>query len=99
MITFNRIFCEPYQKTGVQSVAKKGLALGTKQKISVAKLKAVSNAKLLLGTETIEVKKGQAVLIKEEDLHNLIGKQIMECDGVDGQFIIIDLPYIVGLDD
>jgi hypothetical protein len=99
MKTLNVVFCEPYQKTGVESVAKKGLALGARQKISVAKLKALADAEVFYGTHSFIIKKGWLVLVNEESLHiGATGKQQMECEGVNGKFIVIDSPYIVGVD-
>jgi len=100
MKTLNRVFCEPYQKTGVEAVAKKGLALGARQKISVAKLKVLADAEIFYGSSmSFSIKKGQLILVNEEELHNgSTGKQQMECDGINGRFIVVDAGYIIGVD-
>ena len=100
MKTLNRVFCEPYQKTGVEAIAKKGLALGARQKISVAKLKVLVDAEIFYGAQSVLIKKDYDILVNEEDLHNgITGKQRMDCEGVGENFIVIDAAYIVGIDD
>jgi len=98
MITYNRVFVEPYKKTSLRSEAKKGLALGVGQKVTIAKMKILSDAKLTMGTENVDLLAGGDLLVRESDLHNgLVNiKEIMELDGVSGNFIIVEANYIVG---
>jgi hypothetical protein len=98
MKTFNRVFCEPYQKTGVESVAKGGLALGAKQKINIVKLKVVLPAEIFVEGQIVVIEKNSVILVKEEDLHNgMTGKQIMNLEGLKNPFIVIEPQYMYGI--
>jgi len=100
MTSINRVFCETYQKKGVEVKASKGLALGgAKQKISVIKLEVLVHCQIFMGSQVLEIEAGQKLLVKEEDLHiGATGAQQLNMDGIEGPFIIIDPAYIYGIE-
>jgi len=99
MVTFNRVFCEIYQKQSVKSEVKNGLAFNATQKISVIALEIKADAEIYMGEATVKLVKGSKLLVNEQDLHNkLTGSSQMQTEGIEGPFIVIDAPYIVGVE-
>lgn len=87
----NRILVETYQKEGLRANVSNGFAR-LDQKVAVKGLKVVVSAKLNDGTY---VPKGSTVFIKEELLHTQPWAQkIMESEGVEGKFIIVDSSFV-----
>lgn len=67
----NRLMLEPY--TGVNKIQSSGEKTGfatIKQKTAVIGLKLMADAKIPVGKELVDVKKGQTVYFVEEVLHS-----------------------------
>lgn len=98
MITFNRIMTETYQKESLKpQQATGGLALNVKQKIAIVGLSILADAKLQLGSEIVDMKKGGKVLVRESDLHNnIISTKAMSYDSLKEEFLVVEGNYVLG---
>ena len=87
----NRLIVEMYKKEALRSTEKSGFAF-VAQKLSLKGLKLLVNAKLNDGSF---VMKDSVVYVKEELLHTQAWAQKgMECDSIEGQFLIVDLIHV-----
>lgn len=95
MISFNKLICSPYTGgKGVNSIVTKGFA-SVKRKELVG-LKVLVDAKILLGTNIVEIKKGQTVYISEENLTiNNNYTHAMESEAIEGSFVIAEPNHVV----
>lgn len=103
----NRFVVEPYTTDrGLKATERNGFAMIT-QKISLKGLKLLVDAKLTgYGNESLSidgssmsgpftVKAGSFIYIREELLHTQVWAQKpLECDGIEGKFIIVDASYV-----
>ena len=89
----NTILLEPYISTRkIEATINKGLAT-VKQKGTLIGLKVVADARL---SDTHIVKKGSVAYFDESFLHTNQGLlKPMACDGVEGQFIIMNVGSVV----
>lgn len=84
----NRLIVEVYKKEALRTTEKNGFAF-VAQKLSLKGLKVLVDVKL---SDNTFIPKGSVAYIKEEALHTQSWAQkAMECDGIEGQFLIVDL--------
>jgi len=89
--SFNKLIVEAYRKEGLKTHVSNGFA-SIQQKVIVKGLIVLMDAKLSDGTF---VPKGSTAYIKEETLHTAPWAQkILECDFLQGQFIIADMAHV-----
>src|ERR1700687_4433841 len=87
----NRLIVEPYKKEALRANVTSGFAF-VDQKLSLKGLKVLVDAKLSDGTF---IPKGFVAYVKEETLHTQQWAQkSMECDSIDGKFLILDITYV-----
>lgn len=95
----NRFIVEPYRSDGsIKATTGSGFAL-ISQKVSLKGLKLLADV-LLSDRPSVSVDgitrpqmiyAGSTIWIREETLHSAAwAKQIMECEGIEGKFIIVD---------
>jgi hypothetical protein len=92
----NRLVLEPYLKEGLKTVENKGFAM-VSQKVAVKGLRVLMDAELNVGNQQTyrTVRKGDMAYVKEELLHTQPwAAKILECEAIDGKFIIVDLMYV-----
>ena|SRR5271157_6207922 len=99
----NRIIVEPYVSDRVlKSTTGSGFAL-IQQKVGLKGLKILMDAKIDgLGQYSIDgisapkmLSKGSIAFIREEYLHTQEwAKKLMECEGIEGKFMIVDLQFV-----
>lgn len=86
--SFNdKLVVENYVPTAIKSEIKHGFATAS-QKNALKGLKVLFMATLSNG-ETIQA--GSTAYIKEETLHNRLGKTKLTCDTVKGDFIVVTM--------
>jgi len=87
----NRLIVEAYKKEALRATEKNGFAF-VSQKLSLKGLKVLMEARLSDGTI---VPKGSVAYVKEETLHTQQWAQkAMDCDAIEGQFLILDLNHV-----
>jgi hypothetical protein len=87
----NRLIVEMYKKEALKSTEKNGFAF-IAQKLSLKGLIVLVDAKLNDGTF---IKKGSIAYIKEEALHTQAWAQKgLECDAIEGSFLIVDMNFV-----
>jgi hypothetical protein len=93
--SFDKLILEAYKRTEIKSEIKSGWSAGPDQKSYLKGLKVLLDAKLS-NKETILA--GSIAYLKEESLHNILGKNKYKSDTLSGEFIVVnlnDVEYIV----
>ena len=96
MISLNKLILEPYTGKGkIEAEVKSGFA-SVKQKTNLVGLKVLSDAKIFIGNNAIDIKYGQVVYFKEEILHNNDwAKQTYKSDFIENAFIIAESNSVI----
>jgi hypothetical protein len=99
----NRLVLEPYTSDGqVKSTTGSGFAM-IQQKVKLVGLKLLMAAKVDdFGQFSVDgitmprvISKNSIAFIREEYLHTQVwAKKLLECEGIEGKFIIVDLQHV-----
>jgi hypothetical protein len=91
----NRFILEPYKTDGtVKATTGSGFAL-ISQKVSLKPLKLVLDFEGWINGHEIFIPKGSLAYVREELLHTQEwAKKIMEGEGIEGKFIIVDSSFV-----
>jgi hypothetical protein len=87
----NRLIVQAYKKEALRATERNGFAF-VDQKLALKGLTVLVDAKL---SDNTFVGKGSTAYVKEEVLHTQQWAQkTMECDAIEGKFLIVDLQYV-----
>lgn len=96
----NFVMTELYKgKRKIQTKVSSGFA-SVQQKSNLVRLKVLADAVLQYGSETLHIEKDCVVILREEDLYtqkHLTKRYEMKDNH--GEFMLIDLNYIIGIEE
>lgn len=94
-VSINKFILEPYHSDrALKATTGSGFAM-IAQKVTLKPLKLLANFEGHINSSYISLQKGATVYIREELLHTQPwAKQMMECEGIEGKFMIVDVQYI-----
>lgn len=95
MISYNKFIVEPYKTDrSLRAEVKSGFAT-ISQKVKVIGLKLLCDAQITTNNSYNTLPKGATIYVREEVLHNQqFAKTLLESDGIEGQFMIVDASYM-----
>lgn len=95
MISYNKLILEPYKGTKkIKTTINSGFA-SIQQRTTMVGLKILKDAIVVVGSETINIKKGGIAYICEELLATqLFGKKTYNIEKSNEEFIVVDFHYV-----